>query len=371
MNSDYRNSAAKMEEFAENEERSAKVGDPENPQEQIKVLRRLIDKQAAEIIRLRKQFPVFEQRSNVSSGAPVGDTNDLAEEFVLSGSAMEEREPQLQGQFEKLSTRENYYDFAEKYLSMEKEIALLEAKCREQQKEICRLNTHCKRLSSLNVSQSLKVDQLEEKLQGRGKECGEDDKDGNGAAQYNENSKQELPHELFEFDNPFNCPSSCGFGVVFFILKKMGFQSCNGRLIMEMQNKANNEIGNCRSSLDYFVGLGVLEEKEIFSAEITEDYTTESALKDAREKIKDQSRPVLLALEFKNDELGHCVAIMPDSGKVIDVQNKRYWNPEPDKPISHVYVVNVKENAPKDWIEKCGLHKCEDVSIPSNVSTGL
>ena len=176
---------------------------------------------------------------------------------------------------------------------------------------------------------------------------------------------------MIEFDNPFNCPSSCGFGVVFFILNKMGFQSCNGKLIMEMQNKAKNEIGNCSSSLDYFVGLGVLEEKEIFSAEINGNYTIESALNDVCEKIKDQSRPVLLALEYKNDELGHCVAIMPDNGKVIDVQNKRYWNAESDKPISRVHAVNVKENAPKDWIEKCGLHKCEDVSIPSKISSGL
>ena len=348
-----------MEEFAQNEEMPAGIGDPENPLEQIKVLRRIIDKQAKEIIRLKKKVHVSEQRFGVSSGAPAGDTSDLAEEFVPNGSAMEEREPQLQQQFEKLSTRESYHHFAEEYLSMKEEIAVLKARCEMQQNEIRTLNNHCQQLSDLNVSQSFEVDRLKEELQGRGEESGEDDKDGNGAAQYNENSKQEFPHELNGFDNPFNCPSSCGFGVVFFILKKMGFESCNGKLIMEMQNKASNEIGNCSSSLDYFVDLGVLEEKEILFSKLTEDYTIESALTDAREKIKHQSRPVLLALEYKSDKLGHCVAIMPDNGKVIDVQNERYWNPEDDKPISRVHVVNVKENAPEDWMEKCGLHKCE------------
>ena len=131
-----------------------------------------------------------EKSSSVSSGVPADDTNELAEEFAPSGLTMEEREPQLQRQFEKLSARENYYDFAEEYFRMEKEIASLKAKYEEQQKEIRSLKTHCKRLSSLNVSQSLKVDHLEKMLQGRGEECEEDDKDGNGATQYNENSKQ-------------------------------------------------------------------------------------------------------------------------------------------------------------------------------------
>ena len=176
---------------------------------------------------------------------------------------------------------------------------------------------------------------------------------------------------MFGFDNPFNCESSCGFSVVFFILYKMRFQFCNGKLIMEMQNRANTEIENCSSSLDYFTSLGVLEKKEIFTAEITKEYLIENALKDAREKIKDHPRPVLLALEYKNENVGHCVAMMPDSFAIIDVQNKRYWKPQEDKPISKMHVVDVKENAPKDWIEKCGLHNCEDEPVTSNVSAGL
>ena len=72
-----------MEKFAQNEEMPANIGDPENPLEQIKVLRRIIDKQAKEIIRLKKKVHVSEQRFGVSSGAPAGDTSDLAENLYL------------------------------------------------------------------------------------------------------------------------------------------------------------------------------------------------------------------------------------------------------------------------------------------------
>jgi hypothetical protein len=164
---------------------------------------------------------------------------------------------------------------------------------------------------------------------------------------------------MAEFVNPFNCESSCGHGVVFFILHKMGLQACNGQLIREMHNKANMEAASCTSSLDYFVNIGVLENKEIFSAEITEAYKIEMALKDVHEKMKDQSRPAVLALEYKEEEVGHCVAIMPDGSTVIDVENKRYYNPLLDEPISKIHVVNVKENPPEDWIEKFGRDKCK------------
>ena len=176
---------------------------------------------------------------------------------------------------------------------------------------------------------------------------------------------------MAEFVNPFNCESSCGHGVVFFILHKMGLQACNGQLIREMHNKANMEAASCTSSLDYFVNIGVLENKEIFSAEITEAYKIEMALKDVHEKMKDQSRPAVLALEYKEEEVGHCVAIMPDGSTVIDVQNEQYWNSQPDKPISCIHVVNVKENAPEDWLERCGLHKCQDGSVGSSTLIGL
>ena len=165
------------------------------------------------------------------------------------------------------------------------------------------------------------------------------------------------------FHNPFNCESSCGSSVVFFILHKMGLSYCNWQLIRNMQYTANKEVGNCTSSLDYFVDLGVLEGKEILFEKITETYTIERALNDAHKSIKKQLHPALLALEYEYEELvGHCVAIMPDGSTVIDIQNKRYWEPEPNKRISQIHIVNVSENAAKDWIDKCGQGNCVELN---------
>ena len=161
------------------------------------------------------------------------------------------------------------------------------------------------------------------------------------------------------FENPFNCASSCGCGVVFFILHKMGLSYCSWQLIRNMQRRVNTAVEDCIWSLKYFVDLGVLERKEILFKEIIETYTIEVALNDAHKSIENQLRPALLAQEYKDEELvDHCVAIMDDGATVIDVQNKRYWKPEPNERISQIHVVNVRENVPKDWIGKCGLHNC-------------
>ena len=126
-----------------------------------------------------------------------------------------------------------------------------------------------------------------------------------------------------------------------------------------MHLTANKEMGDCLSSLDYFSALGVLEEKEIFSKEITETFTIERALKDAHKSIKKQLRPALLALEYEDKKLvNHCVVIMPDGETVIDVQSKRYWTPQPNKRISRIHVVNVNENAINDWIDYSGIATC-------------
>ena len=123
--------------------------------------------------------------------------------------------------------------------------------------------------------------------------------------------------------------------------------------------RANMEVENCTSSLNCFAELGVLEKNEILSKEITETYTIERALKDARKSIENQLRPALLGLQYENEELvGHCVAIMPGVSTVIDVQKKRYWTPEPNKRISHIHVINVTENALGNWIDNCGFDTC-------------
>ena len=126
-----------------------------------------------------------------------------------------------------------------------------------------------------------------------------------------------------------------------------------------MQRTVNTEVEDCKWSLKYFVELGILEKNEILCKEITEKYTIERALKDARKSIENQSRPALLGLQYENKEfVGHCVAMMPGVCTIIDVQKKRYWKPEPNKRISHIHVINVTENALDDWIDNCGFNTC-------------
>ena len=158
------------------------------------------------------------------------------------------------------------------------------------------------------------------------------------------------------FDNPFNCSFSCGCCVVFFNLHKMGLSYCSWQLIRNMQHRVNTKVEDCIWSLKYFVELGVLEEKEILSEEITETYTIERALNDARKIVE---RPALLGLQYEDEEfVGHCVAIVAYNGSVIDVQKKRYWIPDPNKRISHIYVVHMTENAVNNWVKSVGLHHC-------------
>ena len=192
------------------------------------------------------------------------------------------------------------------------------------------------------------------------------DKNKSGNVKESKNSGQMVPREMVGFDNPFNCASSCGCCVIFFILHKMGLSYCSWQLIRNMQRRANTEVENCTSSLKHFAELGVLEKKEIL-LKITETYTIKEALNDAHKSIKSQLRPALLGLQYENEELvGHCVVIMADGVTVIDVQNKRYWTPEPNKRISRIHVVNVTEKAAKDWIDKCGHGNCVEWGITLN-----
>ena len=105
----------------------------------------------------------------------------------MSGSPVSETD--LVQQLEKLNTQENYFDFLDKYVNMEKQIGFLNAKCEEQKKEISRLNDHCMQLSDFNVCKSLEVEQLKDELQDRGKLSREDDKDGNNMT-HGENFKK-------------------------------------------------------------------------------------------------------------------------------------------------------------------------------------
>ena len=159
------------------------------------------------------------------------------------------------------------------------------------------------------------------------------------------------------FDNPFNCPFSCGCSVVFFNLHKMGLIYCPWQLIRNMQHKVNTKVEDCSLSLKCFAELGVLEKNEIL-LKITETYTIKKALKDVRKIIQKLKRPALLGLEYENELVGHCVAIMADGVTVIDVQQKRYWKAEPNKRISCIHVINVTENAVYDWLDNCGFGNC-------------
>ena len=127
------------------------------------------------------------------------------------------------------------------------------------------------------------------------------------------------------------------------------------------------EVGKCSLSLDDFSKVGLLEAESVFDVAITDEYTINDALRDAREKINRQADSAVLAMEHKmepsgSQPVGHSVAIMP-SGNCIDVQNRRYWKPKPDSRISRIHVVNVKKSDLAEWQRKCGLQKCKDECI--------
>ena len=130
-------------------------------------------------------------------------------------------------------------------------------------------------------------------------------------------------------------------------------------------------IRKCYQSLADISNAGLLEDKEVFKADISDTYTINDALRDAREKIKGQSYPAVLAMEYENNPdgtqpVGHCVAMMPD-GKYIDVKERRFWKPTLDVGISRIHVVNVKKISIVDWQRNCGLHKCQhDCIVYSN-----
>ena len=123
------------------------------------------------------------------------------------------------------------------------------------------------------------------------------------------------------------------------------------------------ELDECYRSLTNFHDTGLLEDKEkVFTADITEQYTINDALRDARKKLKNQIYPSVLAIEYKEshdgtEQVGHCVAMMPN-GNYIDVNEKQYWRPTLDCPISKIHVVKVEESSVVKWQRNCGLHKC-------------
>ena len=167
-----------------------------------------------------------------------------------------------------------------------------------------------------------------------------------------------VPHELVGFDNPFNCKSSCGCSVVFFLLHREGLPYCNFQLITNMQDRQNTKVEECTKSLNYFAAIGVVEKEEILKV-ITETYAVQEALNDIRKLIEELKRPLILGLQYVDQDLeGHCVAIMSDGFTVIDVQNKQYWTFDLNKPISHIHVIKLTKNAVDNWLDYCGIGSC-------------
>lgn len=127
------------------------------------------------------------------------------------------------------------------------------------------------------------------------------------------------------------------------------------------------EEGKCSLALTDFSKTGLLEDKEVFTAKIPNEYTIDEALCKARTEMRDRTYPAVLAMEFeKNSDgtqpIGHCVAIMP-SGDYIDVKERQYWKLTSDSRIGKIHVVKVKENNIVEWQRNCGLHKCQHYPI--------
>ena len=153
----------------------------------------------------------------------------------------------------------------------------------------------------------------------------------------------------------------------------MGLRVCFPKLMRYMQctldkvSEAPFEVGKCLLALTDFSKAGILEDKEVFNAKIHSECTIDEALDEAKEKIKHQIYPAVLAMEYAKSPdgtqpVGHCVAMMPD-GKCIDVKERQYWELTPDSLISEIHVVNVKESNTVEWQRNCGLHKCQHHSI--------
>lgn len=193
------------------------------------------------------------------------------------------------------------------------------------------------------------------------------------------------PWEMLGFNNPFNCAVSCVLSVVSFIFFKMGLRICNRRLIVGVHCQLSEvkkpgevcEVGNCSLTFEKFYNISLIKKYPVCSEEIKDGNDIYCALKKVSETMAGQPHeyPVLFIMQYKEDQgikyAGHCVAIMPN-GVFIDVQKKRYWEPDNDVHINivkRIDVWKVDESEALEWERMCHLRKCRGEGkecIPDN-----
>ncbi|CAB3980494.1 Hypothetical predicted protein [Paramuricea clavata] len=374
-----------------------KLRDTRKKNERLRMTKTL----AEQVYELKKRSGAHASESAVPNGAPgVVTSSDAARELALSGSA---REHLLESQIEQLSIQDLSNIIASLMVLCEKQqedMTTLKAQnneistvSRTRQTENDNLNTVNRTLKTdnenlridnkklqdeneqlyqsginlafENISWFIENENLKEKPQGDEVYANDNE---NRSAEDGETSTQVEPPELVRFSIALNCPVSCGYSVVFFILYMMGFRLCIRRFIAEVQCALNNkfreaklEVGKCSLSLTEFLKVGLID--EMFARSITDEYKIGDALREAKERIQGQLHPAAFMIEYEEGPdgrkpIGHCVAVMPD-GKVIDVEEGKYWEANSESRISYIYVVNVKESEVIEWQHKCALQKCE------------
>ena len=125
----------------------------------------------------------------------------------------------------------------------------------------------------------------------------------------------------------------------------------------------NPKVGNCSLSFQDFYDVGLTEECPAFLQELkndTEKFDIQKAIKSV-----DGQHPALVKMDCKQNKdgtkrAGHCIAVFPD-GVFVDVQKRRYWEPEPNvlKEFIRISVWKVQVKIAKDFEKKCGLQKCK------------
>ncbi|XP_028398580.1 uncharacterized protein LOC114522150 [Dendronephthya gigantea] len=176
--------------------------------------------------------------------------------------------------------------------------------------------------------------------------------------------QRNVPHEMAEFNNPFNCSVSCGLSCVLFVFFKMEFQVCTRKFINMFPR-----VRCCSLALKHFFQIRLLvagPKETSFCRSITEDCSLDRALKEVVSKcMQEESHPALLVIKYRQQNgstrAGHCVVIMPD-GEFIDVQKKKYWKPTKSEKhsIGLICVVKFNMGVAQQWVKKCGLDICED-----------
>ena len=369
MNSDHKNYATNMEELED-------MGEPQN------------DEKPCDYEELKKRIEALEKVNNT-----LADQNVKLKDQILLSRVPVQRHGlgevgDMTRELGRLGIQETGENFVKNFRAKEKEVDLLNAKCKRLEKEKQNLldenkkltkelehhktlNAKSKKVAMHNIKLQKDNDELLLKVQ-QYRDIPKDYKDGASKSEEKTFSYQMKHSDFADFRHPFNCPVSCVPSVVSYIFHKMELRVCNRRFILEMHCLLRElpdevcKVGNCSLSFQDFHYVGLFEETPLFVKDISEYDEVDGYLQEAIEIMKNEFHPALFVIKYKEGQdgttrAGHCMAILPN-GIIWDVQMERVWEPKSDKllkSVNEIALWKVVEKEAKEWEEKCGLRKCK------------